>query len=65
MILLNYVHRYMYMVAQLVRAMPSKRTVVGSSPTRGSFFLLKNTVLGELCCVALSFYCVVLPCLSF
>ena len=28
-------------------------------------FSLKNTVLGELCCVALSFCCVVLPCLSF
>ena len=28
-------------------------------------FSLKNTALGELCCVALSFCCVVLPCLSF
>ena len=27
------------------------------------FFLWKITVLGELCCVALSFCCVVLPCL--
>ena len=28
-----------------------------------AFFSLKITVLGELCCVALSFCCVVLPCL--
>ena len=40
-----------------VHAMPSKWTVVGLNPTRGSFFL---TALGKLCCVALSF-CVALP----
>ena len=31
------------------------RTVMGSSPTRDSFFLFKFTALCELCCVALSF----------
>ena len=56
---------YWRWVVQLVRAMPRKQTVVGFSPTRGSFFLWKITALGELCCVALSFCCVVLPCLSF
>ena len=34
--------------------------VVGLSPTRDSQFFLKMTVLGELCCIALLFCCVVL-----
>ena len=29
------------------------------------FYILHLHALGELCCVALSFCCVVLPCLSF
>ena len=33
------VHVY---VAQLVRASPSKQTVVGSSPTRGSYFFFEK-----------------------
>ena len=40
--------------------------VVGSSPTRGSqFFFKKNDCLGELCCVALPFCCVVVVALPF
>ena len=42
-----------YIHAQLVRALPSKRMVVGSSPTRGSY--LKNNCLWR----------VVLRCLAF
>ena len=54
-------------IAQLVRVSHRKQMLVGSSPTRGSLFSLKNNCfgLGELCCVALSFCCVVLPCLVF
>ena len=35
--------------AQLVRATPSKLIVMGSNPTRGSFFLKKKTVLFKVC----------------
>ena len=59
---------YLYMwagaasVAQRAYISPGKLMVVGSSPTRGSQFSLKNDCFG---CVALPFCCVVVVALPF
>ena len=52
------------LVAQLVRVTPRKRTVVGSSPTRGSFFVFCfKKQLPWVSCVVLLCLSVVLCCL--
>ena len=55
-----YIYIYMYTanqlsasIAQLVEHLSRTQTVVGSSPTQGSYYSLKMTVLGELHCVVL------------
>ena len=46
-------------MALFVRASPGKLMVVGSNATQAANFSLKNDCLGDLCCVALPFCCVV------
>ena len=52
-------------MALFVRASPGKLMVVGSSATQAANFSLKNNdCLGDLCCVALPFCCVVVVTLA-